>query len=156
MTPLETAVESAVRELVALHGPMGAEAAHAALWPYVKAAAGPYAPRAAAPLPKETRDRRAKVWQYTVKFWDEAGELVAETDPERMDGTGAVPETLAGLARQLHGYVPDDLRPHETRLRLPQLRNNLGRAQRASLRVKYTDNSGAAFVCQMDIHRLEG
>lgn len=155
MTPLETAVESAVRELVAQAGPMDAEAVYAALWPYVRAAAAPYAPRTAPPSP-QTRDRRAKVWQYTVKFWNADGELVGETDPERMEGTGGVPTILAGLAEQLHGFVPPELHPEATKAKLPQLRNNLGRQPRGVLRIPYADGQGQSHICQMDIHRLEG
>jgi hypothetical protein len=156
MTPLETAVESAVRELVAQAGPMDAEAVHAALWPYVRAAAAPYAPRPAVPVAATPKDRRAKVWQYTVKFWNADGELVGETDPERMEGTGGVPGIIEGLAEQLHGFVPPELHPDATKARLPQLRNNLGRQPRGVLRIPYADGQGQPHICQMDIHRLEG
>lgn len=157
MTPLETAVEFAVRELVAQSGPMDPEAVHAALWPYVRAAVAPYAPNKYPQPSASTRDRRAKYWQYTVKFWDAAGELVGETDPERMEGTGGVPGILYFLAEQLHeGFVPPELMPEATKTRLPQLRNNLGRQPRAVLRIPYADGQGQAYICQMDIHRLEG
>ena len=156
MTPLETAVESAVRELVAQAGPMDAEAVHAALWPYVKAAAAPYAPCSAPPVATAPKDRRAKVWQYTVKFWDAAGELIGETDPERMEGTGSVPGILADLVEELHGFVPPELHPAAVKARLRQLRNNLGRQPRGVLRISYADGQGQPHICQMDIHRLEG
>jgi len=156
MTPLQTAVEAAVRELVVELGPLDPAAAHAALWPYVRAAVAPYAPRAAQASVSTPRDRRVRRWQYTVRFWDSAGELVAETDPEQMEGTGAVPSIIAALAEELHGFVPAELHPEVTKARLPQLRNNLGRGPRAALRIPYADGSGAPHVCQMDIHRLEG
>jgi YD repeat-containing protein len=155
MYPLQIAVEAAVRALVEQTGPMDAEQVHAALWPAVREAAAPYAPRSALPA-ASTRDRRAKHWQYTVKFWDAAGELIGETDPARMEGTGGVPEILAGLAEQLHGFVPAEMHPEATRARLPQLRNNLGRQPRAVMRIGYADGQGQPHVCQVDIHRLEG
>jgi hypothetical protein len=156
MTRLETAVDEAVRLCVAEHGPMDPAAIHAALWPLVRAAAAPYAPRAAAPQPAAARDRRVRRWQYTVRFWNDAGELVGETDPEQMEGTGAVPQILATLAEQLHEFVPPELTPEAVKARLPQLRNNLGRGNHATLRISYADGGGRGHACQMDIHRLEG
>lgn len=155
MTPLETAVNDAVRLVMTEYGPMPPDALHAALWPYVRAAAAPYAERPVSPAPGAPRDRRVRLWQYTVRFWDAAAELAAETDPEQMEGTGGIPEILATLAKQLHGDVPADLMPEVTKTRLPQMRNNLGRYGKAALRVPY-EFAGETFVCQMDIHRLEG
>jgi hypothetical protein len=145
----------AVRELVARHGPMDAAALQAALWPYVKVAAAPYAAQPTPAAATQLRDRRVRRWQYIVRFWDAAGELMAETDPEVMDGTGSVPAILASLAEQLHGFVPAELASEVTKARLPQLRNNLGRGSRGVVRVNYADGQGAAHICQMDIHRLE-
>lgn len=152
--PLETAVGVAVRTLIAEHGPMDAAAAHATLWPYVRRAMSELAPASAAPAAEPARDRRVRRWQYVVRFWDGSGELVAETDPEVMEGTGNVPHILASLAQQLHGFVPWELHVEAVKARLPQLRNNLGRMSRATLRIAHADGSGAPFVCLVDIHRL--
>lgn len=152
---LETAVAAAVAALIAERGPMDPAAAHAALWPYVRDAAAPYAPRSVPAERGGSRDRRTRPWQYVVRFWDAAEELTAETDPEVMEGTGNVPTILANLAHQLHGFVPDELSEEATRSRLPQLRNNLGRGSHATLRIPYMDEAGAACNCQMDVHRLE-
>lgn len=156
MSDIQTAVSTAVSALMAERGPLEPAAAHAALWPYVQAAAAPYTWRAATPAPESTRDRRVRAWSYVVRFWDSANELVAETDPERMEGTGSIPEILSNLAAQLHDTLPDALNKAEIKARLPQLRNNLGRGARAVLRIPYEDAfSGESFICQMDIHRLE-
>lgn len=156
MSPLESAVAAAVAALHAERGPLDAATTHAALWPYVRAAAAPYAPRTTQAPASPARDRRVRRWQYTVRFWDAAGELVAETDPEHMDGTGSVPQILSSLAEQLHGFVPPELSVEAVKARLPQLRNNLGRGSRGVLRIGYADGNGMMHSSQMDIHRLEG
>jgi hypothetical protein len=156
MTPLEIAVDEAVRALVTERGPMEPEALHAALWPCVRAAAAHYAPRTTPAPASPARDRRVRRWQYTVRFWNDAGELVAETDPEHMEGTGSVPQILSSLAEQLHGFVPPELSVEAVKGRLQQLRNNLGRGSRGVLRIGYADGNGGGHTCQMDIHRLEG
>lgn len=155
MTPLESAVAAAVAALHAERGPMDAPATYAALWPYVRAAVAPSAGGEESPPVAPSSDRRVRPWQYTARFWDAAGELVAETDPEVMQGTGSVPEILATLAQQLHGGIPVEMYPAELKARLPQLRNNLGRYGKAVLRIPYVFD-GASLVCQLDVYRMEG
>lgn len=155
MSAIETAVSAAVAALVEQHGPLEPAQAHAALWPYVRAAAAPYAPRSAPAPAAAAKDRRVRRWQYVARFWDAAGELIGETEPEVMEGTGSVPDILSALAVQLHDALPDALCAAEVKARLPQLRNNLGRGSRAVLRIPYT-HAGEQYTCQMDIHRLEG
>lgn len=153
-TTVLASVESAVQALAHALGPQDAAAMHAALWPYVQAAAAPYAPRDV-PAPSEpTGDRRTRPWQYVARFWDASGELVAETDPAIMDGTGNLPTIIATLATQLHEFLPAELHPEATKGRLPQLRNNLGRGKRAALRISYADGAGETCNCQVDVHRL--
>lgn len=156
MTPLESAVADAVAALRDELGPMDARATHAALWPYVRAAVSPASAGEEAPPAASISDRRKKPWQYTARFWNADGELVAETDPEVMLGSGQIPEILAGLAQQLHGIVPLELAPEATKARLPQLRNNIGRYGKAVLRISYEHDIGATMLCQLDIYRMEG
>jgi hypothetical protein len=168
-THVAAAVEAVLR-----HQPGAtAEQIHATLWPYVvSACATERALRAEPPI--TTPDRRAKRWQYTVRFWrdTEMGpELVAETDPAVMLGTGDLPRIVADLAEQTHEYLPDDLALEETKKRLPQFRNNLGRASSAVLRIPYTvvevetdhtgrpvhqtvNNTVASYMVQVDVLRL--
>lgn len=132
---------------------------HGKLLPYVESALQGRDGPTPAPAP---RDRRAKPWEYVARFWrlDDLGEadLIGETDRSIMYGTGQVPAILARLAGELHGGIPGELHPAITRRRLPQLRNNLGRAATSStLRITYDIEEGeqsGRYLCQLDIYRV--
>jgi hypothetical protein len=133
-------------------------AVHARLWPYVAAAVA--AAVAARDLPPSgSSDRRIRPWQYTARFWNLDGELIAETDPCIMQGTGGLPLIVLGLARELHGgaELQAPMTAEGVKERLPQLRNNLGRADSATLRMSYTAQGTGltgSFACQIDVYRL--
>jgi hypothetical protein len=130
---------------------------HGRLWPYVTHAVEEIRNPPSAPADPPKQDRRSKVWQYIVRFWvvtTSGTELVAETDIETMQGTGKLPGIIEQYATEMHpddalfpsGLVASDIKEQ----RLPQLRNNLGRYSKASLRFEY-DYDGAAYVCEVDV-----
>lgn len=141
-----------------------AQRVHAYLWPFVQTAAEhavdagivpDVEPEAAAPEP---RDQRVKLWQCTTRFWmmtANGPELMAETDPEIIEGTGLIPLRLESYGRMMHeeGSV-SELSEAALKERLPQLRNNLGRQGSAVLRIEY-ETGGAAWLCQADVIRLD-
>ena len=140
-----------------------AQRVHAYLWPLVAeatehAAASGLVPASdkgePAPAP---RDQRVKLWQCVTRFWlrtENGPELMAETDPEILEGTGMLPPRLAHYATEMHaGHVPE-MAEDVLKERLPQLRNNLGRQGSAVLRVEY-EADGAAWLCQTDVIRLD-
>lgn len=158
---------------VAEHNSTGmphAEIVHAILWPGVSAAV--LSLLSAEDVPAEAgKDRRSKPWQWVARFWqatENGPELVAETDPAIMEGTGAISSIVAGLAAQLHECeeteLPDALGEAAIRALLPQFRNNLGRANAAAMRIPYEfanleDDEGGgsvdSFLCQLDVYRLD-
>lgn len=160
-----TTPQRLVDELVTLlapHLPDGpvslAERAHAALWPLVQEAVKKLPAEEKRALTPQKSDKRTRLWQYVVRFWlvrPTGPELVAETDPEIMEGTGSLPRVVRAYAQELHGRIPTDLSDGALRALLPQMRNNLGRSASTSLRVPYTHGDDA-FLCQFDITRLEG
>jgi hypothetical protein len=161
MTDLQGLVARAVEALLP-HVPPGApslvERTHAALWPYVAVAVAQAPPDTAGQVEApETRDKRAKPWQYTVRFWEAAptgAELVAETDPAVMWSTGELPGIVSLCASEMHEGAPiPELSRGAVKERLPQLRNNLGRAGSAVLRVEYAVG-GVRYLCQVDVIRL--
>lgn len=132
------------------------------LWPFIVAAAEhaaaegvvPEDPEGAAPAP---RDSRVKLWQCTTRFWLHSAngpELVAETDPEILEGTGMIPLQLEAYAWDLHEESVPELSQDSLKERLPQLRNNLGRQGSAVLRVEY-EVGGASWLAQVDVIRLD-
>jgi hypothetical protein len=136
-----------------------ATALHAAFWPYVSAAAEQVTPAETPPeaVHATPADRRTRLWQVTLRFWatPPAGpELVAETDPAVIEGTGGLPAAVADTAAQLHGEVPAALDAEHVRPTLPQLRNNLGRRGAAVLRLPYVWEE-QAYLCQVDVVRLD-
>lgn len=153
------------------HGDTGApvaEIVHALLWPHLCRAVENelFVSYADAPA-TGPKDRRSKPWQYVARFWmktPNGPELVAETDPEIMHGTGELPTIVAKLAAQLHeDGAPDELKPEAVKALLPQFRNNLGRANTATLRIPYVyadmdegEMGGRAvdYLCQIDVYRL--
>lgn len=137
--------------------------AHNALWPYVTHAveeiANPSAPVPDAPKP----DRRSKSWRVVVKFYtlrpevpgaDADGKwLIAETDPEIVQGTGSLPELIEKYAEEMcpdEALFPSPLVAAKLRERIPQLRNNLGRQGSATLRIEYI-YEGAAYLCEVSV-----
>lgn len=156
---IQALIDEAVQLVRATNDPQEAAQVHAALWPYVQAASG------SQPAPTPRADRRARQWQYHARFWahiDADPLLAGETAPTVTTGTGNLPEIIRALACELHGRDPGDL-PAELGLeslrgRLPQLRNNLGRADSSALRVSYAlvDGQGAEtqYLAQVDVYRL--
>ena len=166
---LQELVLSAVTHLVETENLTSAADVHAALWPHVVQAFAECCEAAdAPPLPvEEPKDRRVRPWQYQARFWldtENGPELVAETDPDVMDGTGALPMIVRDLAASLHecelSDLPETLSHEALKEKLPQLRNNLGRAKRSALRIPYVflglhEESTAAYLCQVDVYRLD-
>lgn len=133
------------------------ERTHIALWPYVTHAVAevlvPSAPAPDAPKP----DRRSKSWRVVVRFWhahaDGVAELVAETDPETITGTGKLPELIKKYAEEMcpdDALFPSALVAASIRERIPQLRNNLGRQGSATLRIEYI-YEGAEYLCEVSV-----
>lgn len=147
-----------------------AEIVHALFWPHLCRAVEAELSASPMDVPAAVagrKDRRAKPWQYVARFWKQEAtgpELVGETDPEIMHGTGELPDLLATLGAQLHdGTIPAALEPDAVKLHLPQFRNNLGRANTATLRIPYEhtelDEAGmeartVEYLCQIDVFRL--
>ncbi len=151
-------LQQIVSELMEKEGLSDAAAVHAALWPDVCAAVRIYLEES--PAPVAPADRRTRPWQYVARFWEIAQtgpELVAETDPAVMDGTGQIPGIVISLAAELHechpNLLPADLTHEALRERLPQLRVNLGRSPSAALRIPYAISEGS-YLCQLDVYRL--
>jgi len=133
-----------------------AERVLAALWPFVvQALEGQEGVSEPITAP---RDKRTKPWQYTVRFWattPNGEELQGETDPAVIDSTGKLPDVVSALAVQLHGEAtPRELSPASLKERLPQLRNNLGRAGSGVWRILYYIED-TQHMCQVDVVRLE-
>jgi hypothetical protein len=136
----------------------------ARLFPYIEAATSSLLAAADLERPAEEQtDRRAKPWQAQLRIWS-GEELVAETDPEVIDGTGQLPELVEDIASQLHETAPAELQQANVRGMLPQLRNNLARQKSAVLRIEYTApdlsedprlaGRAAQYLCQVDVFRL--
>lgn len=177
MTEIEAGINNAVAMLVkdpdvlavAKTGKPIAEVVHARLWPLVAASVEMHTDPAR-PSSPVVRDRRVRSWQYVARFWYQGAngpELVAETDPTIMHGTGQLPEIIRELAAQLHecppNTLPDALSEEALKEKLPQFRNNLGRANNSALRIQYpfavleADPDGGhveTYLCQVDVHRL--
>jgi len=138
-----------------------AQRVHAYLWPFVQsaaefAAAEGIVPPTESPAP-DPRDRRVRLWQCVTRFWlrSEGGdELVAETDPEVLEGTGMIPLMLEDYGLDMHEVAVPELSRDALKGRLPQLRNNLGRQGSAVLRIEY-ELAGASWLCQTDVIRLD-
>jgi hypothetical protein len=129
------------------------ERVHARLWTYVTHAVRELDPSSAAEAP--ARDARSKPWQYVIRFVQVGGagiQVVAETDPEIMQGTGHLPAILVKYAQEMHDAVPDELSEEAVKKLIPQMRNNLGRQGAATLRISYTF-AGESFQCQAIISK---
>lgn len=138
-----------------------AQRVHAYLWPLVavatEAAAAAGAVPATEPAAPEPKDRRVRLWQCTVHFWrmtENGPELVAETDPEIIEGTGTLSALVEQYGLDLHGLSVPELHRDAIKAQLPQLRNNLGRRGSAVLRVEYSLGA-ESWLCQVDVIRLE-
>jgi hypothetical protein len=131
---------------------------HARLWPYVTHAVQEIQNPSSAPAPAaQKQDGRSKVWQVVVHFWAD-GMTVAATDPEKMQGTGKLPGIIEQYATEMH---PDDTTFPSVLVasaikeqRLPQLRNNLGRYEKAQLRFEYVIE-GVNYACVVDVAKLD-
>jgi hypothetical protein len=141
-----------------------ADHVHAYLWPFVATgvelavANGVYTPPADTPTPPEVQDKRVKRWRHRFYFWKISPighDLIAETDPEIMEGTGTLPDIVERYGLELHGAdaFPEELSIDATKARLPQLRNNLGRQGSAVLRIEYAVGDDR-WLCQVDVIRL--
>lgn len=135
-----------------------APALHAALYPYVVMAAAEIGAESGTTAPPKS-DRRSKPWQVVIRFWNQGPngpELGGETDPLVVEGTGELATMIPDLAAQLYGDVPEPLSEEAVKARLPQLRNNLGRAKSAALRIDF-GHLGAEprGTCQADVYRLD-
>lgn len=155
-TDVQRHVTAAVAEILPMLGASADmnHAVHAALWPYVVAAVLDIAPTDTIPT---ATDRRTRPWRYVVRFWkrtDTGLDLVGETDPSIMMGTGEIATILQELTAEMHGAVPEAINEGQIRARLPQFRNNLGRGTSATLRIEYHALEGA-HIAQMDVYRLE-
>lgn len=169
MSDLATHVSAAVDAMLSEPGALAdvppdrlGPAVHAALWPHVHAAVADALAARDLPAPAAPADRRARPWQYVARFWTADGDLVGETDPAVIHGTGELPGIVRALAAELHGdeaLFSPEMDPDVLKGKLPQLRNNLGRADSAVLRIPYeilqpNGNRGESFVCQVDVYRL--
>lgn len=115
------------------------------------------------PAVLDAGDKRAKPWQIQVRFWN-GEDLVGETDPEVIQGTGEIATMVAAVAADLHGTVPEELTVDAVKAHLPQLRNNLARQRAAVLRIKYEAadleddpvlaGRAVQYQCQVDVFRL--
>jgi hypothetical protein len=146
------------------HRPAGIVAAR--LYAYIDAATTHLLPDAASEEINPdagAADKRAKPWQLQIRFW-QGDELVGETDPEVITGTGQIAEAVATVAADLHGETPSELGPDAVKKLLPQLRNNLARQAAAVMRIKYTAadidedpvfaGREMEYLCQIDVFRL--
>lgn len=153
-----------VRDAVA--GVLGAEQlatpeeVHARLWPHVRTAFHELVPPpepSAPDSPAPKRDRRTRPWQYVVRFWRDE-DLLGETDPAIIRGTGELVVILPALAAQLHEGGSHDLTEERVKEKLPQFRTNLGRGANATLRIPYLaadpDGSELDYMVQVDVYRL--
>jgi hypothetical protein len=129
-----------------------AAALHARLWPHVEEAVGTYLAGRDLPAPGRA-DRRARPWQYVARFWDASGELIGETDPAIIQGTGELPGVAQRLMEELHEGVAFSDMQETIKARLPQLRNNLGRADNSVMRIPYRVEE-RDFLCQLEVYRL--
>lgn len=171
LAPLDAVVREMLPAALREHEETGApiaEIMHAQLWPRLCGAieAELFLSYSNVPAAPTGKDRRAKPWQYVARFWQETDigpVLMGETDPEIMRGTGEIPTIVANLASQLHDGTPEELKPDAVKALLPQFRNNLGRANTATLRIPYLwaeleedGVGGRAFnhLCQIDVFRL--
>lgn len=162
MSEIATHVAAAVGLALSNNPSMDAtpEAVHAFLWAHVKQAVD--AERGAMDLPPIEQDKRIKPWLYVARFWDNGPigpELIGETDPTLMNGTGELPSIIRTLAAEVHetNTLPPKLAEEHLKTLLPQLRNNLGRGNNATLRINYClENIEAApdYICQVDVFRL--
>jgi hypothetical protein len=133
------------------------ERVHARLWTYVTHAVRELDPSSAAEAP--SRDARSKPWQYVIRFVQVAPtgiQVIAETDPEIMQGTGHLPAIIAKYAEELHetlpGAGPAELSDEAVKKLIPQMRNNLGRQGTATLRISYLFAAGS-FQCHAIISK---
>lgn len=130
------------------------ERVHARLWTYVTHAVRELDPSSAAETP--ARDARSKPWQYVIRFVQAAPtgiQVVAETDPEIMQGTGHLPAIIAKYAEEMHdGVIPAELSEEAVKKLIPQMRNNLGRQGTATLRISYKFGDDS-FQCQATISK---
>lgn len=140
---------------------------HTRLWSYVTHAVQEVRPSASSASSAEApkKDGRSKAWQCVVRFWIVATpgtlipagspgvELIAETDPEIIQGTGSLPEIVERYATEMHpddALFPSALTTAAIKEKLLQLRNNLGRYNKASLRMEYVVD-GVSYLCQVDV-----
>jgi hypothetical protein len=129
------------------------ERVHARLWTYVTHAVRELDPSSAAEAP--SRDARSKPWQYVIRFIQVQAsgiQVVAETDPEIMQGTGHLPAIIAKYAQEMHDAIPAELDEEAVKKLILQMRNNLGRQGTATLRISYRLADGS-FQCQAIISK---
>jgi hypothetical protein len=162
MSELSNLIVSAVEELLVTAPDMPPDqmpaAVNAALWPHVqKEVQSILSARDVVSAPAPATDRRARPWQYVVRFWKDS-DLIAETDPLVTMGTGGFPKIVEGFLYELHAEEGrPTLTADEVKLRLPQLRNNLGRASSSSMQFPYSVGEiQSQYMCQVDVYRLEG
>lgn len=139
-----------------------AQRVQAHLWPYVHAAAEHAVSEGVVPkaekgaVAPEPRDKRVKLWQCVTRFWLQTAngpELMAETDPEVIEGTGTLTTLVPKYGKEMHGVSVPDLTAKAVKERLPQLRNNLGRQGSAVLRIEHQIGD-EQWLCQVDVIRL--
>lgn len=122
------------------------------LLPYIREA---LADDTAGAVPASTGDRRAKTWLCVVRFW-RRDELLAESEPFTIQGTGTIPQLIRDYAAQVHGCgidaLPAQLDFAALKDMLPQMRNNLGRYASTTLRVPYVLDG--EHVCQVDVSHI--
>lgn len=130
---------------------------HKALWSYVTHAVDEVLRPSAAVAGAPKQDRRSKAWQCVIRFCRTTPpsglDLVAETDPETIQGTGALPQLIEQYAAEMHpddALFPSELVAASIRERIPQMRNNLGRQGRATLGIEY-EYDGCTYLCQVDV-----
>lgn len=131
---------------------------HSAIWPLIREAVE----REVGELPiPESTDKRAKKWQYVAYFWKLTGtgpDLIGETDPVIIAGTGGLALHVPRLAAQLHdcpiSHLPPEIREDGIKAMLPQLRNNLGRSERGAGVLRITYDHGGPYLCQVDVVRV--
>lgn len=128
------------------------------LWAYVTHAVHEVQnPPSSAPEAPAKRDGRSKAWQCVVSFYKiNSGNplLIAETDPETIQGTGSLPDLIEKYAAELHEteyhLLPSPLMVIDKKI--PQLRNNLGRQGKASLRIPY-DYADGSYLCEVHVSK---
>jgi hypothetical protein len=133
------------------------ERIHSRIWPYVTHAVKELNPSAIeTQTPK--RDSRTKSWKYVIRFWNVTAignNLIAESDEEIMQGTGALKQVIPQYAGELHeNYIPTELSEDSIKSKLSQLRNNLGRQGSAVLRIPYAVGE-ENFLCNVDVVSLD-